>query len=261
MFFYDYADRCVASSCSVSYWSAVTEYSGPVPVMTTTLTVPDLTLIVTNDSFLVEYGTPITTTVSYNGSVLDVVERQDPCCGGCSIWANEFEFFYWPDQATPLPRASQDGRQDASVPMSDTVYSYIDEGFTFISPSVYLAFSSLRARDSCGTVGQDVIATTMAFDADEMSTLSASTWVLTTCGWPGMAVTSTVISRQITFADLEGNCTTPSAPWLEWHPDDLYAYMNTLGESSVKIRSGWKDTNRSEQIRAVHSMQLHHIMK
>jgi hypothetical protein len=64
MFFYDYADRCLASSCSVSYWDALSTYSGPVPVITTTITMPDLTLIVTNNSYVVEYGPPITTTMT-----------------------------------------------------------------------------------------------------------------------------------------------------------------------------------------------------
>lgn len=40
-----------------------------------------------------------------------------------------------------------------------------------VSPSVYIGFSSLYAYDYCGTVGQPLINTTVAFDQDELSTI------------------------------------------------------------------------------------------
>ncbi|KAH7086476.1 hypothetical protein FB567DRAFT_71690 [Paraphoma chrysanthemicola] len=228
MFFYDYADRCVASSCSVSLWDALWTYSGPIPTITTTMTIPDLTMTFTNNSYYVHYGTPITKTLIFNGSILDAVPREDPCCGRCSMGVKALEVFYWPDQATAKPEESRETQSLTLGPPNDKQYSFVDDtGFTFVSPSVYLVFSSLRARDKCGTVGQDIHVTTMAFDADEISTIRASTWITEGCGYLGLAITSSITSVPITFADLQGNCTTPNAPWMEWHPDDPMAYMNT----------------------------------
>ncbi|KAH7080169.1 hypothetical protein BKA63DRAFT_505868 [Paraphoma chrysanthemicola] len=192
------------------------------------MTIPDLTWTVTNNSFFVHYGTPITTTAIYNGSVLDAVQREDPCCGGCSIGVNALEVFYWPDQATAMPEDSRNMQSITLGPPNDKQFSFVDDtGFTFVSPSVYLVLSSLRARDKCGPVGQDISVTTMAFDANDISTIRASTWITQGCGWLGLAVTSSITSVPITFADLQGNCTTPNAPWMEWHPDNPWAHMNT----------------------------------
>lgn len=56
--------------------------------------------------------------------------------------AGTIDFYFWPDQATPTAPAS--GQPTTSIN---------DQGFTFTSPSVYMAFSSLVASNSCGQVG------------------------------------------------------------------------------------------------------------
>lgn len=113
-----------------------------------------------------------------------------------------------------------------------------------ISPSVYMVFSSLRAWDACGTVGQVcvhssdflaltysciqvVLSTTMAFLPEEVSTLDDSKY-MEDCSENGLAIGTSVVTRQLTFADLQ-NC--PSI-WggMVYNPSDLHNFMNTQGE-------------------------------
>ncbi len=47
----------------------------------------------------------------------------------------------------------------------------VSDGFTFTSPSVYVAFYSLSATDACGTRGQPISSTMLAFDPGELSTV------------------------------------------------------------------------------------------
>lgn len=77
-----------------------------------------------------------------------------PCCLSCTIFGGDVEIYNWP---TPAP----------SPPISTLINS---NGFTFVSPSIYVAFSSLHASDLCGAVGQTYNATTVAFHPTDLST-------------------------------------------------------------------------------------------
>lgn len=45
-----------------------------------------------------------------------------------------------------------------------------------VSPSIYVAFESLRAKDLCGPVGPTFSATTLAFDPTALSTSTGYHW-------------------------------------------------------------------------------------
>ncbi|KAF2819033.1 hypothetical protein CC86DRAFT_432467 [Ophiobolus disseminans] len=215
MFFYNYEDRCVAQSCSLSWWSALDAYSGPVPTMTTK--VPYMNITWGSDGHAITENAILTTlTMSYNGTALDVVRREAPCCGACKLWANELQLLYWPDQATrdttSKDKAGNRNVDAIAIPTPSKLRTYVDEnGFTFISPSVYMAMTSLRAWDSCGPVGQcqDVLSTTLAFNAEEISTLKPSRYVTSCSGrLPGSRAESSYMTRRMTFADLHRNCSS-----------------------------------------------------
>ena len=48
--------------------------------------------------------------------------------------------------------------------------------FPSVSPSIYVAFESLRAKDLCGTVGPTFTSTTLAFDPTDLSTYTGWQW-------------------------------------------------------------------------------------
>jgi hypothetical protein len=67
----------------------------------------------------------------------------------------------------------------------------------------------------------------MAFLPEEVSTLDDSKY-LADCGDNGLAIGTSVVTRQLTFADLQ-NC--PNA-WggIVYDPSNLHNFMNTQGE-------------------------------
>ena len=71
-----------------------------------------------------------------------------------------------------------------------------------ISPSIYVAFSSLRATNYCGDVGPKYTATTIAFNPDELSTTMAYDYTLEhTSDHAPMFFTEGPIYTQATWGD------------------------------------------------------------
>lgn len=52
----------------------------------------------------------------------------------------------------------------------------VSDGFTFTSPSVYVAFYSLSATDGCGVRGNSILSTMIAFAPGELSTVQGHLW-------------------------------------------------------------------------------------
>ncbi|KAH8705732.1 hypothetical protein BGW36DRAFT_422272 [Talaromyces proteolyticus] len=108
---------------------------------------------------------------------------------------------------------------------SDVVTSFVSDDITYVSPSVYIGFSSLYAYDYCGTVGQPYTNTTIAFDQDELSTVqyveqtltyntTANVGTGTSTVWSTFPTTSTYYSSTtpapLNFEVLGQNCSTIS---------------------------------------------------
>lgn len=98
--------------------------------------------------------------MSYSGTF------DPPCCGQCYLTASSVNLYYWPDEATALPGS-------VSAPFDSPSTLVNEEGFTFVSPSIYLAITSLFPHDGCRTRSDEIIlSTTLGFDLSELSTLA-----------------------------------------------------------------------------------------
>ncbi|OAQ62451.1 hypothetical protein VFPPC_14131 [Pochonia chlamydosporia 170] len=129
-----------------------------------------------------------------------------PCCYSCTVAASTVDLFFW-------PQASE----------TASVTSFVSNGFTYQSPSVYIGFSSLSAIDFCGQVGKAYVNTTVAFNPEELSTIAFSvvaappvTLSATFANGSTMFTTSTPTqftatgSAPLNYRDLERNCSTIS---------------------------------------------------
>lgn len=139
--------------------------------------------------------------------------------------AGTIDFYFWPDQATPTAPVS--GQPSTSVNA---------EGFTFTSPSVYMAFSSLVASNRCGQVGAAWTNTTIAFDASEITTARPVTTLTqyesdyvsdgSTYRDMGSAVTTQPPPRSLDYNDVGQNCSTISG-YVYW-PDNPINAANAM---------------------------------
>ncbi|KAK1248901.1 hypothetical protein MKX08_007121 [Trichoderma sp. CBMAI-0020] len=131
-----------------------------------------------------------------------------PCCYSCTIAASTVEVFYWADATTTSSGFAQ-------------VTSFVSNGYTFQSPSIYIGFSSLSAFDYCGVVGQPFTNITVGFDPDELSTIvfapsgsQTDTDVETATNGDVFTSTETLTfytpvgSAALNTKDLERNCST-----------------------------------------------------
>ena len=66
------------------------------------------------------------------------VPGDDTCGQPCLIGASEVQLFYWPVTTAPT-------NGSALVPAAATPYTLVSDGFTFTSPSVYVAYRGLEA--------------------------------------------------------------------------------------------------------------------
>ncbi len=96
-----------------------------------------------------------------------VVPGQDTCGMACLIGASEVQILYWP---VTLGQANL----SITAPSPTTPYSYVSNGFTFTSPSVYVAYRGLMASaaydpfgEPLGTASHDV---TVGYPPDALST-------------------------------------------------------------------------------------------
>ena len=96
-----------------------------------------------------------------------VVPGQDTCGMGCLIGASEVQILYWPITT---------GQANLSITAAGptTPYSYVSNGFTFTSPSVYVAYRGLKASaaydpfgEPLGTASHDI---TVGYPPEALST-------------------------------------------------------------------------------------------
>ncbi|KAI9812294.1 MAG: hypothetical protein M1827_004743 [Pycnora praestabilis] len=156
------------------------------------------------------------------------------CCGECFVGCPNVQVYYWPTPAAngvcgnnsgsiAAREASEAPRTSESHPMTKSAqlpelkprfHSIVDnsslggsiavvDGYTFTSPSVYVAFLGLSAADSCGQRGQAYSSTLIAFPTGELSTVVSYPY-------PGLIFDPTIAS--FNFADLA--CPTHTSPSL-----------------------------------------------
>ncbi|MCJ1245697.1 hypothetical protein MMC30_002901 [Trapelia coarctata] len=101
-----------------------------------------------------------------------------PCCSSCFLTANTMQLIYW-----------------APSTANSAVTTFVNgNGFTFTSPSLYLGFTALSARDACGPIGSAIVNTTLGFNPDQISTIAYGTSGTPTATLP------------LTVSDLYRNC-------------------------------------------------------
>ncbi|OAL53654.1 hypothetical protein IQ07DRAFT_640704 [Pyrenochaeta sp. DS3sAY3a] len=225
-FFFDYADRCLGGWCNTQKWE--TPASGSVSTTTRTYFsgiegTGSWEGVITAFSFWT-----LTYTISLEPSRL--ATTLSPCCGRCYFTAETIGLFYWPPE-TAKAEPSVTGQPPGAVISITTLPpqlegTYIDEeGFTFISPSIYLAFTTLYGSDMCGIVGKPLSRTTLAFDTNQISTYNAETInsVCSVIDPDGEYYYETDFQLPppvpITIADIAQNCSTlPLYYYLSEHP-------------------------------------------
>lgn len=76
------------------------------------------------------------------------------CCVECLITAADVQILYWPvETASPNNTSTANNLFVTAAPPVATPYSYVENGMTFVSPSVYVAYRSLGAAEYCPAFG------------------------------------------------------------------------------------------------------------
>ncbi|KAI4765583.1 hypothetical protein E4T52_01641 [Aureobasidium sp. EXF-3400] len=166
-----------------------------------------------------------TSTFLYTQYAIRAYTPKPPCCSSCYMTAGTIDFYFWPDQATPTAPAP--GQPSTSVNA---------EGFTFTSPSVYMAFSSLVASNRCGQIGDAWTSTTIGFDASEITTARPITTLTqyesdyvsegSTYRMMGSAVTTQPPPKSVNFDEVGQNCSAISG-YVYW-PDNPINAANAM---------------------------------
>lgn len=117
------------------------------------------------------------------------------CCMNCFVYFPHVEVYYWPvpdseqvcaNSSKPVVTAQAVLPSDAAKTAAarfNTLFSNSSqpgvvvstvnaEGFTFVSPSVYVAFGDVSAGDACGVVGQKHTSITLGFAPGELQTVT-----------------------------------------------------------------------------------------
>lgn len=100
------------------------------------------------------------------------------CCVQCLITAADVQILYWPvETASPNNLSTANNFSVTAAPPAATPYSYVDQnGMTFVSPSVYVAYRSLGAAENCPAFGPKYFGqgtptnTTIGYPPDALST-------------------------------------------------------------------------------------------
>ncbi|TKX24745.1 hypothetical protein C1H76_2920 [Elsinoe australis] len=146
-----------------------------------------------------------TSTYLYTQFPIRAYTAKPPCCSSCYFSVGTMRLLYWPDQAS------------ATVPPSGAVSTFVNtNSFTLTSPSVYMIFTSIQAKNMCGQVGDVWTNKTIGFHPDEISTINpyVSVTLTITTTVSGKLVTTTSESftqapaGPIDYAQVAGNCSS-----------------------------------------------------
>ncbi|KAK4506801.1 hypothetical protein PRZ48_000534 [Zasmidium cellare] len=168
-----------------------------------------------------------TATITYTEPANDAYASggaKPPCCSTCLFSVGTIQFYWWPDLATATAGSISTAVNNGEPPVT----AVAPNGFTFTSPSVYMAFSSIYARNRCSTVGDAWYNTTIGFHPNEITTVNAYTTTYTsllTHTEDGSTEVEQVTARgyrpppsPLHYSDLAKNCS--SMPGYVYFPDD-----------------------------------------
>lgn len=153
----------------VVYWAASTNlYDIYVPTVTTAL-ITTINGVVVKEAIANPWDASpsITTTRPVSN-----VKKRNPL----SVHPRAFNPLYGRELSADR-NSSLDTGVTASARASEVTGSIaVSDGFTFTSPSVYVAFYSLSATDDCGLRGNNIKSTMLAFAPGELSTVQGHLW-------------------------------------------------------------------------------------
>ncbi|KAE9364935.1 hypothetical protein N431DRAFT_473028 [Stipitochalara longipes BDJ] len=146
-----------------------------------------------------------------------------PCCSSCSFVADDAHVYHWP----------------TDVPFSSSTLINA-AGYTFIYPSIYVAFQTLGAQDLCGMVGSALErAITLGFDESQISTAISYTYNRT------QYTSVPAIFTEPTFSAINltniGNCDEILTTYYfdsSWNPVDNLTVTTTGNTTSGLITVG-----------------------
>ena len=115
-------------------------------------------------------------------------------CGPCRFVPKSVQLLYWPVTTTNGNLCSGDGSTITATPTGSGPNTAVVNGTTFTSPTVYLAYDTLAAKDFCGWVGNPRTSGVITLNPTDLSSMPAS-------GIPGGGLQPT----QVNFAHLPPN--------------------------------------------------------
>ncbi|KAH7067699.1 hypothetical protein BKA63DRAFT_123125 [Paraphoma chrysanthemicola] len=215
-----YADRCLGAYCVFAVASAFQSYyalNSSKPITTTTRLIPVGVRGTGKLSSVVVSQWLSTRIATYAALPQNVVFPSEPCCGSCSLQASTVKLIFWPSHSATT--GNHVTTRLISTPIATS--SFVDENdFTWISPSVYIAFSAISATNRCGLVGSVIRSTTMAFDPSDISSVLPQ-YSTDTCTFTSTRVVAGVtqysaselltnlnapITRPLSYSDVAQNC-------------------------------------------------------
>lgn len=217
------ANTCLASFCNTQWTSTINSYVSAGIQKTTTSTRTYFEGIYGTGSLSTKIVTQTywTQTFTFVVPPPKAITMAKPCCGHCTISAATVQLYFWPETtqtvAPVVPGLPPNTTAKVSgLPINGSGNYVDDSGFTFVSPSIYIGFTSLGAHDGCGTLGTPLYNTTMAFDPSEISSILPLQTTATCAGvttYPdGTSRTTTGIEVEVpsplplTYADVAQNC-------------------------------------------------------
>ena len=211
-------------AAGVVYWAATTNlYDIYVPTVTTAL-ITTINGVVVKEAVANPWDASVSITTTRPVSNM---KKRDHL----SVHPRAFKPLYGRELWTAMNESLGTG-QTASARVSDLTESIaVSDGFTFTSPSVYVAFYSLSATDMCGLRGNKVNSTMLAFAPGELSTVQGHLW-------------SGGVQKQKTkvydFADLP--CPPFDAMYDDWYkpaPGEPYRPLIALPEKVRDLDPWW----------------------
>ena len=117
------------------------------------------TATVTTTSCQTAYNPMIATDVQQLGCVPQTVTElaqqytaPADCCDKCGIVGSAVRLLYWPPQTSSPASASGPPANYANVtapPVAAASSGFVSDGMTFVSPSVYVVYTDIKATASC----------------------------------------------------------------------------------------------------------------
>jgi len=114
------------------------------------------------------------------------------CCGQCTVYFSMVDVMYWPVPGANTACLNGDSISGmntalATIPPSNNSISTTigPDGFTYISPSIYVAYHDISASNSCGQVGSKHTSVTLSFQPGQLSTINYSPGLFGFGGNPG----------------------------------------------------------------------------